>query len=247
MLYSTVSTGPKEMIAGREQLTPSGDLLARSGHTNDDALTPTLVTSLQRGAHDTDITSAVKGIITTTVGHLDQVLLDGLAGELGGVDKVGGTELTSPTLLVVVDIDGDDHAGLVLDSTLHDGQTDTAGTKDGHVGALLHLRGHHGSTVAGGDTAAEQAGPVGGDLGGDSDDRDVGNNGVLGEGGGTHEVQDVLAAGLEARGAVGHHTLTLGSADLAAQVGLARLAELALTALRSAAGGQPMVLHCQTI
>jgi hypothetical protein len=43
-------------------------------------------------------------------------------------------------------------------------------------------------------------------------------------------VEDVLAAGLEAGGAVGHDTLTLGGADLAAEVGLAGLAELALTA-----------------
>jgi hypothetical protein len=43
-------------------------------------------------------------------------------------------------------------------------------------------------------------------------------------------VQDVLAAGLEAGGTVRHHTLTLRGTDLAAQVGLARLAELTLTA-----------------
>jgi phage tail tube protein FII len=41
-------------------------------------------------------------------------------------------------------------------------------------------------------------------------------------------MEEVLAAGLEAGGTVGHHTLTLGSTDLAAQVGLAGLAELAL-------------------
>jgi len=45
-------------------------------------------------------------------------------------------------------------------------------------------------------------------------------------------VQDVLAASPEARCAIGHDTLALGGADLAAQVGLARLAELALAALR---------------
>jgi hypothetical protein len=49
-------------------------------------------------------------------------------------------------------------------------------------------------------------------------------------------VKQVLTAGLEARGAIGHDTLTLSSTDLAAQVGLARLAELALTALGGARG-----------
>jgi hypothetical protein len=44
-------------------------------------------------------------------------------------------------------------------------------------------------------------------------------------------VEEILALALEARGAVRHDTLALGCADLAAQVGLARLAELALLAL----------------
>lgn len=191
--------------------------------------------SLQGSAHDTDVARAVEGVVAATVGHLDQVLLDGLARELGGVDKVGGTELASPGLLAVVDIHGDDLARLVLDRTLHDGQTDTAGTEDSDVGAFLDLGGHDGGAVTGGDTAAQQTGSVGGDLGSHRDDRDVGHDGVLREGGGTHEVEDVLAARLEAGGAVRHDTLTLGGTDLAAEVGLARLAELALAALGGAA------------
>lgn len=208
-----------------------------SSNTNDDALAPALVASLQGSAHDTDVASAVKGVVTATVGHLDQVLLDGLARQLGGVDKVGGTELAGPGFLAVVDINGDDLARLVLDGTLHDGQTDTASTEDSDVGALLDVGGHHRGTVPGGDTAAQQAGSVGGDLGSHSHDRDVGNNRVLGEGRSTHEVEDVLAPRLEARGAVGHDTLTLSGTDLAAEIGLARLAELALTAF----GGAVMV------
>jgi hypothetical protein len=49
-------------------------------------------------------------------------------------------------------------------------------------------------------------------------------------------VEKVLAAGLEAGGAIRHHTLTLGGTDLTTQVSLARLAELAFTALGSATG-----------
>jgi hypothetical protein len=47
-------------------------------------------------------------------------------------------------------------------------------------------------------------------------------------------VQDVLATGLEAGGAIRHHTLTLGGTDLTAEVSLARLAELALAAFGGA-------------
>lgn len=189
---------------------------------------------LESSAHNANVTSAVESVVATAVGHLDQVLLDGLAGELGGVDEVGGTKLAGPGLLTIVDIDGNNHTSLVLDGTLHDGETDTAGTEDRHIGTLLNLGGHHGGTITGSDTAAEQAGPIGGDFGGDGNDGDIGDDGVLGESRSTHEVQDVLAAGLEAGGAVGHHTLTLGGTDLAAQVGLARLAELAFTAFGGA-------------
>lgn len=190
--------------------------------------------SLESSTHNTNVTGAVKSVVAATIRHLNQVLLDSLALKFGRVDEVGGTELAGPRLLAIIDIDGNDHASLVLDSTLHDGQTNTAHTKDGHVGALLDLGGLDGSTVAGGDTAAQQTGAVGGDLGGHRDDGDVGDDGVLGEGGGTHEVQDVLAASLEAGGTVGHNTPALGGTDLAAEVGLARLAELTLTAFGGA-------------
>jgi hypothetical protein len=61
-------------------------------------------------------------------------------------------------------------------------------------------------------------------------DRDIGDDGVLGEGGSTHEVKQILALALESRGAVGHQTLTLCGSDLTAKVGLSGLAELALLA-----------------
>ena len=43
-------------------------------------------------------------------------------------------------------------------------------------------------------------------------------------------MQEVLAAGFEARGAVRHHALALGGADFAAQIGLAGFAEFAFAA-----------------
>ena len=217
-------------------LTSSGNLLAGSSNANDDTLAPPLVAGLQGSAHHAHVAGAVEGVVAATVGHVDQLLLDGLAVELGGVDKVGGTELAGPHLLAVIDIDDDDLGGLVLDGTLDDGQTYTAGTEDGNVGALLDTGSHDGRTVPGGDAATQQTRTVGGDLGGDGDHGDVGDDGVLREGGGAHEVQKVLAADLETRGTIGHDTLTLGGTDLPAEVGLAGLAELALAALGGVQG-----------
>ena len=217
--------------------TSGGNLLSSSGNTNDDALTPALVASLESGSHDVDVTSAVESVVTATVSHLNELLLDGLVLELHGVNKVGGTELLGPLLLAVVDVDNNDLGRAVLDTALDDRETDTASTEDSNVGTLLNttLAGSDDSgTVTSGDTTAEQASAVHGGLVGDLYDRDVGNDSVLREGRGTHEVEEILALALEARGSVGHDTLALGGSDLATEVGLARLAELALLALGGA-------------
>jgi hypothetical protein len=87
---------------------------------------------------------------------------------------------------------------------------------------------------AGGDAAAEQARAVHGRVGLDGDDGDVGNDGELRKGRGAHEVEQVLALALEAGSAVRHDSLALRGSDLAAEVGFARLAKLALLALGGA-------------
>lgn len=92
--------------------------MASSGNTDNDGLTPTLVAGLEGSAHDTNIASAVKGVVTTTVGHLDKLVLDGLVTELGGVHEVSSTELLTPLLLGRVDVNNDDLASLASGSTL---------------------------------------------------------------------------------------------------------------------------------
>ena len=186
--------------------------------------------------HHTDVTGAVKGVITATVGHLNKLLLNGLAIKLSGVDEVGSTELASPFFLCIIDIDGNDHAGLVLNRTLHNRETNAASTKDGNVRALLNTSSDNSGTVTSGDTAAEQARLICRDLRRNSHNGDIGYNSVLRESGSTHEMEDILATGLETRGTVRHHTLTLGSTDLPAEVGLAGLAELAFPAFGSVQG-----------
>jgi hypothetical protein len=216
-----------------------GDFLASGGNADDDGLAPALVASLECGAHNVDVTRAVECVVTATVSHLNELILDALVAKLGGVDKVGCAEFLGPLFLRVVDVDDDDLASLVLGRSLDDGQTDATGTEDGDVGALFDtaLSGCDGSSaVSGGDTAAEQACAVHGRLVSDGDDGDVCYDCVLRECGCAHEVEKVLALALEARGAVGHDTLTLGGSDFAAEVGLAGFAELALLAFWCAGG-----------
>ena len=185
---------------------------------------------LEGGAHDLNVTRAVEGVVATAIGHLNELVLNGLAAELGGVDEVGGTELPRPLLLGRVDVHHDNLSRLPRSGTLNNGEADAAGAENSQVLALLHVGGDGGGAVAGGYTAAEKACPVHGGIGLDGDDGDIGDDSILGEGGRSHKVQQVLALALEPGGAVGHDTLTLRGADLAAQVCLARLAELAFLA-----------------
>lgn len=183
-------------------------------------------------AHNTDVTSAVECVIASTVCHLDELIDNGLAfRKLGGVDEVGSAELVRPLLLGRVDIDDDNLAGLLGDGALDDAETDASSAEDGNVAALLYVCRYPGGAIASCDAASEEAGAVHGGFRLDGHDGDVGHDCVLAEGGSAHEVQDILASGAETAGTVGHQTLALCRTDLAAEVGLARLAELALLAL----------------
>ena len=111
---------------------------------------------------------------------------------------MGGAELLGPGFLAVVDVYRDDLACAVLHGALDDGQTYASGTEDGDGGVSFDVGRHNGGAVAGRDAAAEETRPVHGGFVGDGDDRNVGDNGVLGEGGGAHKVQQVPAFALEA-------------------------------------------------
>ena len=156
--------------------------------SDDDALSPALVAGLERRPHHAHVARAVEGVVAPSVRHLNQVLLDALAAELGRVDEVGRAEFLAPGLLAVVDVHDYDLPGTVLYGALDDRETDASSAKDCNVRALFYIRSYHCSPVSGGDTAAEQAGAVHGCFGCDGYDGYVGNHGVLGERRGAHEV-----------------------------------------------------------
>jgi len=192
------------------------------------------VARLQRRSHNAYVPGAIECVITPSIRHLDQLLLDTLLPQLRWVDEIRSAEFLPPRLLPVIDVHHDDLPSTVLDRTLYDTQPHAASPKDRDGGALLHIGGHHGRAVAGRDAAAEEAGPVHGRFVGDGDDGDVGYDGVLREGAGAHEMQQVFAAGFESGGAVWHDSLALGGTDLAAEVRFAGSAELAFAAFGGA-------------
>jgi len=163
-------------------LTTCGNLLASSGNTDDDTLTPTLVASLEGGPHHADITCAVERVVTAAIGQVDQGLHNCLVLKLIRIDEVGSTELSSPCLLGRVDVHHYDPARLLYFGALDNGQADTAGAENGNVGPLLTISRDCGRAIACGDTASQQAGSVHGDFRLDGYDGYVGNNRVLREG-----------------------------------------------------------------
>lgn len=207
-----------------------GDLLTGGGDADDDALTPSLVAGLEGGPHHVDVAGAVEGVVATAVGHVDEFLLDGLLAQLAGVDEVGGPEAAGPLLLLVVDVDHDDAAGAALHRALHHRQPHATRPEDGHVRPLFHLGRHHRRPVPGRDPTTQQARPVHRRFRVDRYHRDVRHHRVLREGRRAHEVQDVLALALEPCRPVRHHSFPLRGPDLATQIRLARLAELAFAA-----------------
>ncbi|VXA88758.1 conserved hypothetical protein [Aeromonas veronii] len=214
-----------------DQLERTGaDLLARTGHADNDRLAPTLVAALQRRTHHLDVADALEGEVDAAIGQLDDHLLNRFV-VIVRVDAVGGPQLAGQLELALVDVDGDDATGLGQTGTDHRREADAPQPEDGDALTLFHLGGVHHGADAGGDAATEQADLLqrGGRvyLG----DGDLRQYRVFAKGGGAHVVIDGLTIFREAGGAVRHQPLALGGADLLAEVGLAGLAEFALAAL----------------
>jgi len=144
------------------------------------------------------ITRAIEREIASSISHLNQLVLHSSASQIIRVDKVRRSELLRPLLLTAIDINDNDLARALLHSPLDDRQSDAAGAENRNVVARLDLGGLDGRAVAGRDSAAEETRPVHRRVGRDGDDGDVGHDGVLREGGGAHEMEELFALACEA-------------------------------------------------
>lgn len=124
-LYAT--EGRSLPFAASDELEWSGrDLLSGSSDTDDGAYTPSLVARLESLSHDLYVACAVKSIVETTIGHLDELFNNLAIWNILWVDKVGRSHVTSPLFLVWVHVDGNDLAGFASGSTLNDSETNAA-------------------------------------------------------------------------------------------------------------------------
>ena len=77
---------------------------------------PAAVAGLQRLAHHRDVAGAVEGVVGAAdlvgaaLGHVDEIGHE-IAADLLRIDEMRHAEALAPRLLVVVDVDADDHVG----------------------------------------------------------------------------------------------------------------------------------------
>src|SRR5690606_9686163 len=146
------------------------------------------------------------------------------------IDEMGHAEAFTPGLLVIVDVDADDHVGAHQAQALYDIEADAAEAEYDGGRARFDLGRVDDRADAGGDAAADVADLVERRLRVDLGDGDFGQDGEVGEGRAAHVMEDALAADREARGPVGHQALPLGGADRGVQIGVVRQARRALAA-----------------
>src|SRR5262249_49924507 len=192
---------------------------------------------LQRLAHDGDVAGAVEGIVgaadlvRAALGHIDEVR-DQIVANLLRIDEVRHAEALAPFLLVVVDVDPDDHVGAGKPQPLNDIEADAAEPEYDAFRTRFYLGGVEHGADAGGDAAADVADLVEGSILANLGNRNLRQHRKIRERGGAHVMVQLLAADREARGAVRHDALALRRADGGAQIGLARQAGRTLPAFR---------------
>jgi len=158
-----------------------GDLLAGRSDSDDDTLSPSLVTGLQSSSHGVDVSNGLKGVIKTTISQVHEDLLDGSAFVILGVHTLCATQLESKIELGGVEINSDDTGGSSGLGTLHNSKSNTTETKDSDSGSLLDFGRVKHRAVPSGDTTGKEADLLEGSFGLDLGDRDLRHHSVLTE------------------------------------------------------------------
>src|ERR1700733_9773567 len=104
------------------------NLLSGSSNTNNNTLSPPLMTSFQRGSHDANVPCTIEGVITSSISNVDEMFLDGFL-EFGGA---------------------------VRDTALDYAETNTAGSKDSTGGAFFDFGGSGCGAETSGDTTTKE-------------------------------------------------------------------------------------------
>lgn len=224
------------LSAGDQLEGPSRDLMSGGCNADHAGLAPAAVRALESSSHDASVSRGVEGIVYAPGGERHDVALDGGAlRQLERVDAVGGTQGAGYVELLCIDVDGEDTSAAAGLASLDDGESHCTEAENSCTGARLHIASVPRGAESSGDAAAEQTHSLERSIVADLGTGDLGDNSILAESGGSHEMIHNLVSDGEARGAIRHHTLTLCATDFRAQVSLGASAEDAVTALRSIA------------
>ena len=131
-------------------------------------------------------------------------------------------EALAPRLLVVVEVDADDHVGAGELQPLNDVEADATEAEDGGRCALFHFCRVKDSADAGRNPAADVADLVEGRGRIDLGHGNLREHGEIRESRAAHIVMDLVLADREPAGSVRHEPLPLRGADRGAEIGLAR-------------------------
>src|SRR5690606_12654816 len=107
-------------------------------------LAPAAMAGLQRRAHHVDIARAVERVVRTAdlvrapLRHVDEMRDEITAGILR-VDEVGHADALAPGLLLVVEVDADNHVGPGEPQALDDIEPDATKTEHDSRRSRLHL------------------------------------------------------------------------------------------------------------
>lgn len=88
--------------------------------------------------HDSDISDALKGVVHTPIGHLNQNLLDGLLGVLGA-DTLSSSKLFGFGILILVNVNANDPGRSCYFAAHNNSQPNSSQTKHSTRRARLHL------------------------------------------------------------------------------------------------------------
>src|SRR5262249_51583323 len=140
--------------AGHQLEGPRLDLLAGSGHSDDDGGTPATMAALESLTHQIDVTNTLEAVVGTAVSQLHEVRHQ-VALHLLRIDEVRHPELLGHRLALRIDIDADDLVGPGQPGTLDDVQADAPKTEYDDVRSRLDLRRFDDGADTRGDSTAD--------------------------------------------------------------------------------------------
>lgn len=95
------------------------DFLPASSHPDHDTLTPSLMARFKSCPHDCHIPGAVKSVVTSTIGQLDELLFNGSFDQFIWIDEMCRSKFERPVLFGIVDIDNNNPTSLLFQCALY--------------------------------------------------------------------------------------------------------------------------------